>query len=167
MQTLRELGKPGDLYFSSDGVATVLRELWVDFLLRFKDKHPFSNPEEGEVMDIHDMIMDFIYDYDFRPSEALFEEYSHSELTMLLNEFPPYEYLNERFECGMKIDAYERMKKRYESKPPFVYFFNPNFKLKERIDHSNGWLEVGFFSKSEVKIIKISLTFHTIVDTNN
>ena len=167
MQTLRELGKPGDLYFCSDEVASVIRELSVDFLLRLKDKHPFSNPEEGEVMDVHDMIMDFIFDNDFRPSETLFEEYSHSDLTMKLNEFPSYEYLNERFECGMKQDAYDRMKKRFESKPPFVYFFNPSINIKERSDYSNGWLEVGFFSKSEVNIIKISLTFHTIVDTNN
>ena len=42
IETLKDLGKPGTPEFRLDQTAIILREMMVDFLYRFKDKHPYS-----------------------------------------------------------------------------------------------------------------------------
>ena len=127
-----------------------LKEFVTDFLFKFKDKHPFSKPEEGKTMDVFYRVIQFMKDFDLQPSDELRKEYEKSETTMNLNEIPTFEVLNEKI--GMKRDIYDKLKKRYSSKPPFVYFFNPNIKVQTNTGIAYGYkcFRIGFLKKGEV-----------------
>ena len=46
----------------------------------------------------------------------------------------------------MGEEVYERLRKRLDSKPPFVFYFNPNIQLQEKVEE--GWiLKIGFFAE--------------------
>ena len=72
-----------------------------------------------------------MYELGLEPSESLKEEYRNSEFNRRLNTFPEYEYLNSLYENGFSKEKYEFMKMIFESRPPFVYYFNPDIQLEE------------------------------------
>ena len=99
-------------------------------------------------MDTFYQIMEFLIQNGYLPSAALLKEYSRSEVTKELNTLPPLEYLNSKFDEDnqMSEDKYELLRKRFDSLPPFVFYFNPNIELQEKID--DGWiLAKGFFGE--------------------
>ena len=101
------------------------------------------------------MIMEFLIPNGYLPSAALFKEYSESKVTRELNTLPTREYLNNKFgkDDQMSEEDYERLRKRLESRPPFVFYFNPSIELQEEVEY--GWkLKKGFFSKYGVSFNK-------------
>ena len=83
-----------------------------DFLYKFKDKHPYSNPEERKTMDVFDRVMLFMKDTNLKPSEELTKFYAQSETTKILNEIPTFMDLKEKI--GIKREDYDKMKERYK-----------------------------------------------------
>ena len=79
--------------FLFDNEAKVIRKTIIDFLFRIKDKHPFSNLLEWKIMDVFNIIMDFLFEYSFKPSSELHKEYYESELTRELNTLPSREWM--------------------------------------------------------------------------
>ena len=77
--------------------------------------------------------MDFLIPSGLLPSNSLYMEYAKSEITKMLNTLQTREFYNENFDSKyqMSEEAYDRLKKRYESRPPFVFFFNPTIQLEE------------------------------------
>ena len=99
-------------------------------------------------LDVFYMLMEFLISFGYLPSAALLKEYSKSKITRELNTLPTREYLNSKFSKydEMSEEAYERLKKRFESRPPFVFCFNPSIQLEEKVDR--GWtLKIGFFGE--------------------
>ena len=147
IETIKELGKPGTPSFRTDSCSTLLRELMVDFLYKIKDKHPFSNKEMEGSMDVFDTTMNFIIPFGLKPSVSLLNEYEQSVVTKTI-QLPTREYINQLFYENeqISIDDYERMKEWYESRTPFIYYFNPNIEIEERV--YDGWvLKIGYFIK--------------------
>ena len=81
--------------------------------------------------------MNFLIPSRLQPSVSLYEEYEQSEANKMLNTLQSLEFYNERFKKGweeiglifsedrqMSEEVYDRLKERYESRPPFVFFFN-------------------------------------------
>ena len=89
-----------------------LKDSIIDFLYKFKDQHPYSNPEEGKTMDVFDRVMLFMKDTNLKPSEELIKFYSQSETTKILNEIPTFMDLKEKI--GMKREVYDKLKERYK-----------------------------------------------------
>ena len=58
--------------------------------------------------------MDFMRDYNLKPSAALIEEYRLSNTTKTLNRLPSKEELKEKID--MSESTYDNMKKRYRRK---------------------------------------------------
>ena len=89
-------------------------------------------------------------------------EYAQSEVTKMLNTLQTREFYNEKFyeDEQMSEEAYDRLKKRYSSRPPFVFFFNPTIQLQQftnkygyrycvgyRIKNDDGeWVSIDFKS---------------------
>ena len=98
-------------------------------------------------------------------------EYAKSEVTKMLNTLQTREFYNEMFkkvyEDNNEIfteddqfseEDYDRLKKRYSSRPPFVFFFNPTIQLEHfnygycyyvgyRIKNDDGeWVSIDFKS---------------------
>ena len=124
-----------------------------DFLYKFKDKHPYSNPEERKTMDVFDRVMLFMKDTNLKPSEELTKFYAQSETTKILNEIPTFMDLKEKI--GIKREDYDKMKERYSSKTPFVYFFNPKLDVQIKTWTNKGGLKgisIGFRNKEDVRI---------------
>ena len=154
---LTELGKPGTPEFREDRASVILREIMTDFLYRFKDKYPFeiigedSNPKE-----VYETAMDFLIPFGLKPSAALFKEYQQSEVTKRLNTLPPRDYLNSKFGSWYEIneESYNRLKERFASRQPFVYFFNPSLEIEEWSYLANAHI-IGFKElESSVSIFK-------------
>ena len=101
-------------------------------------------------MDVFDIVMDSMYELGLEPSNSLKEEYRKSEFNKKLNTFPDYEYLNSLFNNGMDKERYEFMKMRFESRPHFVYYFNPDIQLEEN------------FGKSKVGTSKVRKHYYKI-----
>ena len=159
IDTLKDLGKPDTAEFRLDNEAKVLREIIIDFLFRIKDKHPFSDLVERKIMDVFDIIMEFLFGYSFKPSAALIKEYSESKLTRKFNTLPPREYLNSIFEWQISEEDYERFRKRLESRPPFVFYFNPSIEIQEKEYKYFGLLNIGFFAEAtDVSVNKWNLS---------
>ena len=167
--TLKAFGKPGTPEFKDDNVARVLREIIVDFLLKLKDKHPFSNPKEMNVMDVYTKTMDIISEYIMKPSKILLSAYSKSEVTKKLNTLPSYQHLYDLFQRGveeendpslqMKKKTYEFMMNRFNSRSPFIFYFNPNFEVTETYGYM--WFGIGFYSNCSVIIYFALLNLKT------
>ena len=101
-------------------------------------------------MDVFDIVMDFMYELELEPSESLKKEYKESEFNRKLTTFPEYEYLNYLYGNGFDKEKYEFMKMRFESRPPFVYYFNPEIQLEEKFGintDGNRFYFKGFNSK--------------------
>ena len=99
-----------------------------------------------------------MYELGFEPSESLKEEYRNSEFNRKLTTFPEYDHLNSSFENGFDKERYKFMKMRFESRPLFVYYFNPDIQFEEHFgidadgDH---FYFIGFYSKgTNVRILK-------------
>ena len=163
IETIKVLADSGTILFCKDQTPTVLIETLVDFLYRLKDRHPYStivfnlrNSEMKDYLDVFCTIMEFLIPNGYLPSAALLKEYSESKVTIKLNTLPSREYINSRFSeyDQMSEEDYERLKKRFESRPPFVFYFNPNIELQEKVD--DGWiLKIGFFAEgTDVSINK-------------
>ena len=132
---LKNFGKPDTSEFYFNNESKVLRITIVDFLFRIKDTLPFSDPVERRCIDGLNIIMEFMFEYSFKPSAALFEEYSKSEFTKKLNTLPTREYINNKIKerWQMSEERYERLRKRFESRPPFVFYINPNIEFQEKV----------------------------------
>ena len=94
--------------------------------------------------------MDFLIPSGLLPSNSLYMEYAKSEVTKMLNTFQTREFYNEMFKksCQMSEEAYDRLKKRYSSRPPFVFFFNPTIQLQQFTKY--GWFYyVGYRIKND------------------
>ena len=140
--------------FCKDQTATMMIEIFVDFLYRLKDRLPYSNSEIKKDMDVFYMIMEFLIPNGYLPSAALLKEYSESKVTKKFNTLPSLEYINAKFGeyRFMSYQDYELLKKRFESRPPFVFYFNPNIEFQEI---NNDWqLMVGLFDVDDVSINK-------------
>ena len=107
-------------------------------------------------MDVFYMIMEFLIPNGYLPSAALVKEYSKSKVTRELNTLPTREYLNSKFGKYKQMieEAYESLRKRLESRPPFVFYFNPNIKLQE-MAYDGRLLKLGFFDKNAVSVNKL------------
>ena len=46
----------------------------------------------------------------------------------------------------MSEKDYEELRKRFESRPPFVFYFNPNIELQERVNENDGFMK-GFIDE--------------------
>ena len=96
-------------------------------------------------MDVFNIIMDFLFEYSFKPSSELHKEYYESELTRELNTLPSREYLNSKSKYKMSEEAYKLLRKRFESIPLFVFYFNPNIQMQEKVCY--GCYVIGFFTE--------------------
>ena len=76
------------------------------------------------------------------PSSKLKEEYSNSEITRRMNEFPSLELL--RNEMGddstteLSEEIYEKLKKSFDSRPPLIIYFNPTNLVTKTKQIENG-----------------------------
>ena len=96
----------------------------IDFLYRFKDKHPSSTSLsfidsllgyiKEETFDVAHRVMDFMRDNNLKPSDALIEEYRLSKTTKTLNRLPSKQEWMEEIE--MEENWYDDLKKAYRSK---------------------------------------------------
>ena len=68
---------------------------------------------KGKSFDIAYRVMDFMRDYNLKPSKALIEEYRLSKTTKTLNRLPSYE---DWWKIWMKESTYDDLKKVYKSK---------------------------------------------------
>ena len=64
--------------------------------------------------------------YKFKPSKKLIKEYSESKLNETLG-LPTFQKINEY--TKIRQEVYDKLEKRYNSKPPFVYYFNPDYEI--------------------------------------
>ena len=150
IEALKDLEKPDTPEFHFDSNAKILRKTIIDFLFRIKDKLPFNDAKNDYIIDGLKIIMEFMFENSYKPSAALLKEYSESKITRELNTLPPLEYLNSKFKkyAQMSKVAYERLRKRLESRPPFVFYFNPNIQKQEKA--CSGWrLKIGFFAEGK------------------
>ena len=106
-----------------------------------------------DYMDVFYKIMKFLISNGYLPSAALLKEYSKSKFTWELNTLPSREYLNSKFNEAFPIseEDYEFLRKRLESRPPFVFYFNPNIQLQEKVEL--GYiLNKGYFNENHVSV---------------
>ena len=121
---MKEIITPDTLEIRSHKASKVLKKIIVDFLFRFKDKHPFSI--ENGPFDVFDLVMDFLIPSGLQPSSSLYKEYEQSEVTKELNILRTREFYNEQFKIAwedigkefteylqMSEEAYARLKERY------------------------------------------------------
>ena len=104
-------------------------------------------------MEVFSTIMEFLIPNGHLPSAALLKEYSESKVTIVLNTLPPLEYLNSKFGeyNQMSEEDYERLRKIFESRPPIVFYFNPNIELSE-VFYDKRILMIGFFVEYSVSV---------------
>ena len=158
IEIIKVLADSGTFHFCKDLTTTVLIQILVDFLYRLKDRHPYSNSENEDDMDVFYMIMEFLIPNSYLPSAALLKEYSESKVTKKLNTLPAREYINSKFDeyTQLNEEDYELLRKRFESRPPFVFCLNPNSELQEKVD-CGSVLKTGFFEKrTNVKVNKLN-----------
>ena len=68
---------------------------------------------EGKSFDIAYRVMDFMRDYNLKPSDALIKEYRQSKTTKTLNRFPS---LEDWRKIGMWKSTYDELKEAYRRK---------------------------------------------------
>ena len=83
--------------------------------------------------------MGFLIPSGLLPSNSLYMEYAKSEVTKMLNTLQTREFYNEKFDKNypMSEEKYYRLKKRYSSRPPFVFFFNPTIQLEQFTEYGD------------------------------
>ena len=74
-------------------------------------------------------IVPFLDYLNLKPSKKLQQEYLECDLNRRLNELPSLKYLNLEFKDPMDSEVYEKLKKRFYSRPPYNYFLNSNIKF--------------------------------------
>ena len=102
------------------------------------------------------MIMEFLIPNGYLPSAALLKEYSESKVNRELSALPSLEYLNSqfgKFSSQMSKKVYELLRKRFESRPPIVFYFNPSIELQVKVK-DDYLLMIGFFDKTKVSVDK-------------
>ena len=109
---LKELSNKETRQTLGDQEFKQLKESITDFLYKFKDQHPYSNPEEGKTMDVFDRVMKFMQDTNLKPSEELIKFYAQSETTKTLNDFPSFMDVKEKIK--LKREVYDKLKERYK-----------------------------------------------------
>ena len=94
-------------------------------------------------------ILDFLHDYDLRPNKELYDEYAQSKVTKKLNTLPTRAYINSKFDEDHKMseEDYEWLRKKLESRPPFVFYFNPDNESREFVSDGH-MLFIGFFDEN-------------------
>ena len=99
--------------------------------------------------------MEFLIPNGYLPSAALLKEYSESKVTRELNTFPTRECLNSKFRENKQLneETYELLRKRFESRHPFVFYFNPNIELQEKVVCGCQLIK-GFFDADNVSVKK-------------
>ena len=119
----------------------------VDFLFRIKDIHPFIEIKDHEEKYLFDLILIFMLEFSYYPSDLLYNEYLNSKLTKKINTLPSLEYLNKRnrYRELTQIE-YNRLSSRFNSKPPFVFFFDLSIQPEEFKD-DYGSFKIGYFRK--------------------
>ena len=92
--------------------------------------------------------MEFLIPNGYLPSVALLKKYYESKVTRELNTFPSLRYINSRFDEDSQINEwdYERLRKRFESRPLFVFYFNPNIETQEKVYYGCTLMK-GFYAK--------------------
>ena len=152
IEVIKELADSGSSFFCKDQTATVLIEIIADFMYRLKDRHPYSSPKMN-YLDVFCTIMEFLIPNGYLPSAALLKEYSESKVTRELTTLPSRWYFNTKYDDEWQIseESYELLRKRFESRPPFVFYFNPSIKLLEKVGVG---LKKGFFGKYDVSVNK-------------
>ena len=147
IEAIKVLSGSGTFLFYERQAATVIIKLLVDFLYILKDKHPYSNSKIIKDMDVFYTIMEFLIPNEYFPSAGLQKKYSESELTRELNALPSRECLNRIFseDNQMTEETYELLRKRLESRPPFVFYFNPNIEIQGEMFYS--YYSKGFFTE--------------------
>ena len=137
-----------------------IKEQIIDFLYKIKDKFPFSssdnnsslnewNTDNKRSMDVFDKVIEFMIQNKFKPSKKLIKEYSESKLNKALG-LPPFELVNKY--TGIKREVYEELKKRYDAKHRFIYYFNPDYEIKteKRVNILGfNFIAIGFFIKQK------------------
>ena len=126
-------------------------QIIMDFLLILKDIHPFADSKRAEFFTVFNNVMQFMYGNELKPSDKLYQEYQNSSVTrnMVL---PSYDAIGDY----MSLECYEKLRNFYNSKPTFVYLFNPkfDFQSKDFDNYPNHYYHAGYFSGSNV-IFKI------------
>ena len=152
---IKMLADSGTSLFYQDQRVTVMIENFADFLYRLKDRHPYSNSEMIWLMDVFYTIMEFLIPNGYLPSAALLKEYSESKATRELNTLPTRKYLNSKFDWDyqMSEEDYERLRKRFDSRPPFVFYFDPSFELQEKVEDGCVFIK-GFIAEHDVSVDK-------------
>ena len=98
-------------------------------------------------MDVFDKVMEFMTRKKLKPSKKLIKEYSESKLNEALG-LPPFELVNKYTEITREV--YEELKKRYDAKPRFIYYFNPDYEIRKekKISYQGiSFIAIGFFIK--------------------
>ena len=145
-----------NLHKSSSEEGDVIKEIIVDFLYQFKDKHPFSNPSREGPMDVFNDIMEFLYENELEPSQKLKEYYINSELNKMLNEFPNLDQLENEYKVEVDKEVFNELEKLFNTKPKFEFYFNPDITITTNIDTEDRRLiRTGFFNKENVKYMWI------------
>ena len=95
--------------------------------------------------------MEFLIPSGLLPSHSLYMEYAKSEVTKMLNTLQTREFYNEKFDSKyqMSEEAYDRLKERYSSRTPFVFFFNPTIQLEQYTDEYGFIYYVGYRIKND------------------
>ena len=165
-----------------------IKELIIDFLYKLKDKFPLSssdnkislssnnqndcNMDNKASMDVFDKVMEFMTQNKFKPSKKMIKEYSESKLNKALG-LPPFELVNKY--TGITKEVYEDLKKRYDAKPQFIYYFNPDYEIKTEKKISLwgfNFMAIGLFVKEAnsglvcKKFLKFVRTFWMICADN-
>ena len=109
----------------------------------------------NDYFDVFYMIMEFLVPNGYLPSAALLKEYSESKVTRELNTLPSREYFNSKFDEDkqMSEEWYELLRKKFESRPPFIFYFNPSIQLQEKVDEGLRLIK-GFFDEIDVRVNK-------------
>ena len=155
-EEIRVLCKQEGKYNLNEQELMELKESLIDFLYRLKDKHPFSNSEEENTMDVFYRVMKFMEDNNLYPSHKLQEEYRESETTKSLNDFPSFVSIKDKI--GIRREVYDKMKERYLLQPTFVYFFNPDIEIQIDVGESTKGqklINIGFVHKGEVRFTEL------------
>ena len=148
IEEIKVFSVSGTSLFCKDQTAPVLIEIITDFLYRLKDRLPFGTffylNKLGSFkvywkMEVFNTIMEFLIPNGYLPSAALLKEYSKSKVTKKLNTLPTRKYINSKFCEYRQISkgTYEHLRNRFYSRPPFVFYFNPNSEIKENVQSFN------------------------------
>ena len=135
---------------------SAINELIIDFLFRFKDRHPYSDPNNKENVDTFDTVINFLWDNGLKPSQKLQQEY-HKLALKLLDNLPMYNRINDQ--TNMDKDLYSFLSLMYAYTSRDNIFFAPKTNLKTKIGTND--ISVGYFTEEEVSYLYFVGIFET------